>query len=82
MTRLIYPTLAALGVTGATDGAMKLLESQSIGIPAAVAIFITVFTAARWLEHRFTRLEERLNNLPCQAHRDADCEDKPRHKHR
>lgn len=60
-------SLAGVAAAAGSDTASRLIEHQSIGLTAAASIMCTVFVGGLWLERRFTKLEDRLDNLPCQS---------------
>ena len=63
--------LGALSV-GATDASAKLIENQSIGLPAAAAILVTVISTVLYIEHRYSKTDVRLTQID-QALRDLPC---------
>lgn len=66
MTRFI-PPLAIAAATGGTDVGSRLIEGQPIGVTTAVTVTIAVATFGIWLEHRLSRIEQKLKDLPCQT---------------
>ena len=75
MTHLIPPALLAAATAGTTEVSAQLLEHQSVGLTTLCSIAVCVFLAGLWLEHRFTRIEDTLHNLPCECRRRCDRED-------
>lgn len=66
MTRFI-PPLAIAAATGGADAGTRLLEGQPIGMTTAITVTIAVATFGIWLEHRLSRIEQKLKDLPCQT---------------
>lgn len=69
MTRFIPPLIIG-ATTGGSDAGMRLIEGQHIGLTTAITIAISVAGLGIWLEHRLSRIETRMDSLPCIG---ADC---------
>lgn len=65
MTRFIPPAIIAITSAG-TDAGVRYIEGQPVGLATAMTVAACVGTLAIWLEHRLTRIETRINNLPCE----------------
>ncbi len=65
MTRAIFPIIMGV-TTGASSGGIQYLEGQPISVASALIVAGAVGGACLWIEHRFTRLEARFDDLACQ----------------
>jgi hypothetical protein len=79
MMPFIPPLAIAAVVTGVTEASTQMLEHQTVGIPTLASIACVVFCSGLWLEHRFTKLETRFDNLDC--NRNKTCREIERQGH-
>lgn len=66
LTNLIPFFAVGIAAAGATEIPTRLIENHSVGLPTLCSIVVVVAGAGLWLEHRLTRIEDRLDGLPCQ----------------
>ena len=56
MIKTIPFALVAAATIGVTEGTTRLIESQSIGLPAACAIVVAVLASGKWLTGKFQEI--------------------------
>ena len=69
MIKALPFALIAAATVGATEGTSKLIEQQSIGLPAMCGIIVAVVCSGRWLTNRFEDI--RANQVEVKAHLEA-----------